>query len=167
MAHTLRDSLGRYSRDGKGQLSLEERFWPKVARRSDSECWLWIGAKTKRGYGTLSFRVNGQRKRLLAHRASVMVSGRTIPAGLEVMHTCDVPGCVNPTHLQIATHAENMRDAFAKGITTPVKSRISLPYEHVLEIRASVEDVHTLAARYRVTPQHIGRIRNGRQRKAA
>ena len=77
-----------------------ERFWSKVDKSGD--CWLWTGA-THRGYGL--FRLNGGSR--LAHRVSYEWSKGEIPAGAEVDHMCFSRGCVNPTHLRIASHSLN------------------------------------------------------------
>jgi hypothetical protein len=51
-----------------------------------------------------------------AHRAAwILSNGREIPEGMEIMHTCDNPKCVNPSHLKLATTAENMQDKRIKG----------------------------------------------------
>lgn len=90
---------------------VEDRFWEKVDRLGDNECWLWTAGDDGKGYGQL--RVDGQA--LKAHRISYELHYGPIPDGFEVCHDCDNPSCVNPAHLQIGTHKENMHDSISKG----------------------------------------------------
>lgn len=86
--------------------AIAERFWEKV-NKTDS-CWLWTAAKTTHGgHGSIGF--NGRNHH--AHRISWMLHVGDIPEGKHVLHTCDVAHCVNPRHLYIGTHQDNMRDA--------------------------------------------------------
>lgn len=91
--------------------TVEERFWPKVRERAPNKCWLWQAAKMPAGYGVFSVRGVKQR----AHRVAYELCVRPIPAGMFVLHRCDTPACVNPLHLFLGTHTDNMRDKIAKG----------------------------------------------------
>lgn len=77
----------------------------------DSGCWIWNGATGSSGYGQIKTfgKYSG------THRLSYELHNGAIPDGLEVMHSCDNRRCINPEHLNIGTHLENMRDMIVKG----------------------------------------------------
>ena len=87
-------------------------------------CHLWTGAKTGGGYGRIARVVGGRTRTYLAHRLAWEEDrGEAIPAGLLVLHTCDVPACVNPEHLYVGTHKQNTQDLVARGRGTKTRQR--------------------------------------------
>lgn len=74
-------------------------------------CWNCRYFAKPRGYPTIKVygRCTG------AHRFSYEVHKGRIPEGAHVLHSCDNPRCINPDHLSIGTHAQNMREAFERG----------------------------------------------------
>lgn len=88
-------------------MTLEERFWPKVDFLGPNGCWNWSAALSPTGYGRIG--LTRQRGHVGAHRVAWSLVHGPIPAGLEIDHLCHNRRCVNPGHLQLVTHAENMR----------------------------------------------------------
>lgn len=89
---------------------------------SSGGCWDWKKGKTRKGYGRI--KVGGTT--VAAHRAMATALWGSVPDGLVVMHTCDNPGCVNPSHLRVGTQSENILDAFRKGRKTMPMRRLKL-----------------------------------------
>lgn len=91
-----------------------ERFWSKVEPlRDPSTCWEWQGSVLRHHLPYGRFKAQGRTH--LAHRVSWFIAAGKDAGPLQVLHRCDNPRCVNPHHLFLGTHLDNMRDRNAKG----------------------------------------------------
>lgn len=92
------------------------RFWEKVEIKNKNFCWNWTGGNNGFGYGRFRFK----NKKYGAHRFSYELHNGPIPKknghhGTCVLHKCDNRKCVNPDHLFLGTHSDNMKDKVKKG----------------------------------------------------
>ncbi len=148
---------GKCSRSRIRPEQIEARFWPRVEKLGVDECWNWKAGKDWDGYGL--FFNNGKLEK--AHRYSWRLKNGDIPDGMQILHKCDNPSCVNPSHLFSGTGADNMADKMAKGRhklgSQTAKSKLT--EEKVLEIRKLKEcggvSVRELALKYEVDPSTI------------
>ena len=135
---------------------LMERFLSKVAKTQS--CWLWTGAKSGRGYG--AFRSPDEKK---AHRFSYSRYVGQIPQGLSVCHRCDNPACVNPDHLFVGTHTDNMKDKMSKGrgnhLVGTKHPRSKLTESQVLAIRADNRRQVEIAESYGIKQAQVSEIK--------
>lgn len=136
--------------------TAEQRFWRKVDKADG--CWLWRGGTSNRGYGAAFVR-----GRLVgAHRAAWELTYGPIPDGQWVLHRCDNPPCVNPDHLFLGTHEENMHDMASKG--RRIGAGRKLTPERVIEARALLEQgvsQSNVAARFGVSRSAIAQMVRG------
>ena len=83
-----------------------DRFWSSLNKKGDDECWEWLFAPDRDGYGV--FRVN--RIAYRAHRVAYSLKYNDIVDHLLVCHKCDNPPCCNPNHLFLGTASDNTKD---------------------------------------------------------
>lgn len=101
--HYIQQRKGQELRPLRPKLTLEQRFWQKV--RKTGSCWEWTAATTAGGYGHI--KVDGRMRR--AHRLAWEFINGPIPDGMGLDHCCANRKCVNPAHLRVTTHSQNMQ----------------------------------------------------------
>lgn len=147
---------------GESMRMKAAKFMAQVAKR-DSGCWEWTGLIMDNGYG----RVGVAGRLWSAHRYAYEQLVGPIPAGLCVCHRCDNRACVNPEHLFIGTHADNMADMVRKGRQTlgSVNRGAKLTEEQVRDIRDRLHAGETrrcLAREFGVSSTAVDSIVSGK-----
>lgn len=139
-----------------------DNFWSRVDKSGD--CWIWTGAKNRRGYGVTSV----DHRQVRAHRLAWEYTHGSIPGRQYVCHTCDNPPCCNPAHLFLGTHEDNMRDrSMKKRVPTGERGGLAkLTWEQVRQIRRIHSEPHRpkiteTAARFNVSPGAIAHVLKG------
>lgn len=157
------------------RASKRERFDHYSPNRPEDGCWVWTGSRHDKGYGQLRTKHEGKSVLERAHRLAWEFEYGAIPQGVIVMHHCDNPPCVRPSHLFVGTHADNMADKIAKGRAWRHPHRdlrhhvqrgeasgraAKLTSEQVREIRARADTAtfKALGREYGVTGSQIGMI---------
>jgi len=115
------------------------KFHSKYIQRGVDECWEWVANKDSHGYGCI--KINNKTRG--AHRVMYELVNQVALVHKEfVCHSCDNPACVNPAHLFIGTHTENMKDMVNKGRSYKPKG------ESNSNSKVTEEDVLTMREMY-------------------
>ena len=97
---------------GKSGYTLLQRLLRRIIIDKKTDCWEFQGGKNNIGYGM----IRDEKRMRTTHRVSYEEhNDAKIPHDKIVMHTCDNRCCVNPDHLILGTHKENMEDMVSKG----------------------------------------------------
>lgn len=149
----------------KERRPLVERFEEKYIPEPNSGCWIWTASSSKGGYGAMT--IGGRNGRAeKAHRISYQIYKGNFDKSLDVCHKCDNPSCVNPDHLFLGTHQDNMKDMQNKGRRHnhigELHGMAILTQNDILEIRSSNLPQRKLAAQYGVAQSQIWRIKNNK-----
>lgn len=144
-------------------------FWGYVTKLSQEECWPWSGPKV-RAYGRLY--LGGKQPGRPTYRGAHVFSyeityGEVV--GLNVLHKCDNPECVNPDHLWLGTQLDNIKDMVKKGrqhhATGTKNGRAKLTDMDVSSIRALLSDKvpqYEIARMFHVSNGTVSHIACGR-----
>lgn len=141
-----------------------ERFHQKY-EINESGCWMWTGGTRPNSKGVPYPRHwTDDFKSISAHRFSFELVHGAIPQGMYVCHKCDTPLCVNPDHLFLGSHQDNMRDMVAKqrsfvGRGEDKKGRAKLTNQQADQIRKMSMSHTKIGAMFGVSATTIGRIK--------
>lgn len=145
------------------KAKLQDRLEAKSIPIPHCGCWIWISEMSSSGYGRLRI-ANSSRS---AHRVAWEAYRGSIPHGMHVLHTCDIPSCINPDHLWLGTHAENMRDMSQKqrcgNQRGELNNNTKLTSEQVLLIRSDPRSQRVIALVYNVSKSSISDIKSHRR----
>jgi hypothetical protein len=123
-------------------------------------CILWTAAKLQCGYGVLFWEGRSQ----YAHRLVWTVANGPIPKGFHILHKCDVPLCINPRHLFLGRHADNMADMVAKGRHVARQGeacgRSKLTETQVRAIYQAPGSLREVAHQFGISRAQVRRIKN-------
>ncbi len=147
--------------------SVVRRFWKYVTVPDEAACWLWTGALNDSGYGKIATcRAFGP---IRATHASWALHGNHLPSGRYLLHSCDIPACVNPNHLRVGSAKENTADCIQRGRKTapPVfqgegHKRTNLKQPEVDAIFLDKRPDPEVAAEYGISYMTVNRIRHCR-----
>jgi len=122
-------------------------------------CWEWKWTSHSNGYGRC--RING--RTVYAHRVAYAFWIGPIPEGLDVLHRCDNPRCVNPQHLFLGTAVDNALDMVAKGRNNGFKKLNAEKVRIIKQVmsRQKLGDQLALAHQFGVSPRTIRNIMAG------
>ena len=129
------------------------RFSRLFTRGASGECWEWSGAIIPTGYGRFNAVTHRGRQAVPAHRFAYVSANGPIDGGLVVRHRCDNRRCVNPTHLELGSQADNLADMVKRGRAKKARGEMAgkakLTADDVREIRrrASAGERHPPIAR--------------------
>lgn len=143
-------SKKKYGKEGRTMKSAMEDIMRRVEFDTNGGCWLWTGGLVAGRYGCMI--VDG--KMQLVHRVAFLCSGGSLPEGVCACHKCDVPSCVNPSHIFAGTMRDNMRDASRKSRWSKISA-----YD-VMSIRNNFVPGHggntaELAKKYNISVQGV------------
>lgn len=139
-------------------IDYTKHFHTMYRRGRPSECWEWIRGKSSYGYGL--FAIRGEKRKVYAHRYAWFLATGVEPGKSWVLHSCDNPGCVNPSHLFLGSRKANIADMADKGRRAgELHARHKLTWNAVDVIRDSDLSSRDLALIYGVHKATVEQVR--------
>ncbi len=143
------------------RLSDFNRFVRLINIGDREECWEWVGTRPSGAYGHFSIKA----KAVKAHRWVYELCCGPIPEGMVIRHKCDNPSCVNPLHLTVGTHQDNINDrqerrrwADRQGEKHPLR-KVSEADVHQIRRAANLgEPQKSIAQRFGIGSGQVGKI---------
>jgi len=142
----------------------EERFWSRIAVTANpNKCWLWLGSVAGE-YGTVTYRGRSRGTHCVAW---AITNGRLPAKGKQILHSCDVKLCCNPSHLREGTLQENLREAAERNLTFQGENHrcAKLTADQVAQIKGLLKrsmPQRVIASQFGVSKTAIGHIHRGR-----
>lgn len=139
-----------------------EDVWKYINKKSEDECWEWMGGFDGKGYGRIYF----EHKRRGAHRVVYELTYGKIQNELYVCHKCNNPICCNPKHLYLGTQKDNLKQMIEDGRSHVGEKHglAKLTEEDVLKIRKMYSTgkytLKTLGETFKTCFQNISDIIN-------
>lgn len=144
---------------------LEERFWEKVAKRSEDECWNLNAGLNTDGYGAFQLYIDGGIRTRTAHKVAYwLTTGIWSKVGLKnnpdtivLRHSCNNRKCCNPKHILVGTQLNNIQDMNTQGrngrqkVTTDQRTKI-------VELREQGFSARTVANMFNISTPTVYRI---------
>jgi hypothetical protein len=137
----------------------------KVVMIPESGCWIFTGSLDTSGYGLIG--VGGSGNIAKAHRVMYHKYKGEIPDGMVMRHSCDIPCCVNPNHLDLGTKLENARDREDRG--RGVRAGKFLKKDHVeklFEMRNSGMTYQQISDKTGLSYFHVSAIFSGKRQSS-
>lgn len=155
----------RWKSRKKSRISILDEFLNFINTMGNKDnCWLWEKTVNKNGYAILY-----HSKSIKLHRYSYEYFNGKIENGLYVCHKCDIRNCINPNHLFLGTHKDNMDDMIKKDRHNVAKGEShycsKLKCNDIYEIKIMLQKgirIVVIAKKYHVSPGAISKIKHNR-----
>jgi len=141
-------------------IPIEDRIKNKFKVDPNNNCWIWQGFKDKDGYGSIII----NQKMNKPHRVMWEIHNGPIPEGINVLHKCDNPPCVNPDHLFLGSQKDNIQDCIKKDrfVRGEKNGRAKLTKNKVIKIYYDNRKYAEIAKDFSVSKASVGSIKKGR-----